>query len=357
MIRRAVVGLSLAASACGGEVDVAPHPSRAVVAELPVVPTAGGPVLARARIALVSFAEEPATRLEGLFAAMRGSAWLRALGEYGVVDVELVAVRVVAREAPWGVSTDEVAALVDESRVALGLGDELVFVVYPRKTTVHLGGRTGCRALSDFHGAIAGAPYVVLPTCAASGLLDENDDLDVRASRAIANALTNPDPLDRPAYDLDSTTSAWIALGRGVGDLCPYQAHEEGGRWFARVWSNAAASTDREPCVPAPTPAPLFGVTVSPDGVRAPALGAPTTWTLRAFDLGDGAPLELSVIPGAGTLNSRASLDVARVSAGEQALLSTTIAPGAPPDTFVSFVVAARRDGVARYRPVALYLP
>lgn len=354
---RALAALALLASACGGELDRPPSPAPSNIAELPIVPTAGGPTLRNARLVVVSYAEAPATSVLATLEAVSGSEWLGALREYGIVDARVVRTWVVEREAPWGVSIDEVRALVADARSALGLTDELVFVVYPRKTTVFLGGKTGCRALSDHHGASFGAPWVVLPTCAGSGELDDDESMQVRATRALANALTNPDPLDRPAYDLDSTTSPWIALGRGVGDLCPYLTHSERGRRFARVWSNAAAAADREPCVPAPSAPPLFGVTVEPDVIRRPAIGEPTTWTLRAFDLAHGGPLDLSVIPGAGTLNSRATLDVTRVSAGERATLSTTIAVGAPADTFVSFVVAARRDGVARYRPVALYLP
>lgn len=345
-------------SACGGEADVArpTPPALSLVGGLPVVPTAGGATLRNAEIVLVSYASEPASVVADVLRDLDGTTWLASLAEYGIANVKLVDERVIDAPPPSGVSRDEVRQLVDETRSALGRKTELVFIVYPRKTTVFLDGKTGCRAMSDHHGAVAGAPYVVLPTCGPTGALTPQQSMEVRTSRAVANAVTNPDPLDAPAYDLDSTTSAWIALGRGIGDLCPYLEHTERGHLLTRVWSNARAARDQEPCVPAPDDTPLFGVTISPDGVGTPLLGEPTTWTLTAFDLGGDAPMDLFVYPGAGTVNAKATLDRASLVRGETATLSTTLAKGAPPDTFLSFTVGARRGDVVRYRPVALYL-
>jgi hypothetical protein len=128
-----------------------------------------------------------------------------------------------------------------------------------------MGANTACRFLRGYHFSGASGSgafsYGVAQRCEGGITLgpgpSPTEMLTIAGSHEIAEIATDPFLTGyRIAAD---SVGPWLSSGGEVGDLCVSAWHLEG-RWnYQRFWSNAAAASGGDPCVPGPaTPPPVF---------------------------------------------------------------------------------------------------
>jgi len=245
----------------------------------------GGPLLDHVKIVTVTFQGD--VRRDDLYAfddALVTSAfWHATVAEYGIHDgtsgghIEL----------PDTVSGKDVTdtdiqnlLLANIASGALPAPDAqtLYVLYYPASTTILFGNGAalGCVDFLAYHSSfpfsLDGGPssselvYATVARCSFSTPADTAMYLTVGASHAIAEAVTNPHAFSAPGYML-VTNDAWLRSGGStqnneLGDLCGiYDVYDAG--WAVQLlWSNAAASSSKPPCQPAPAGQIGFGAAV-----------------------------------------------------------------------------------------------
>lgn len=349
------------AGAGGSAVTV---PSRA-----PVLPTGGGPILDAPRLVAVLHAGHPdAAALTSFTQWVAGSRWLLAVGgEYGVKTPTFTTAVTVADTPPMQIEDGDVAAFLT-AKIASGAvpapdasGQTVYVVFYPPGVTVNHEGMIGCKTTFSHHGGVMGPSgrfaYVAVPSC--SSAFEGRSALastQVFASRALVGALTDPFPLDAPAYQLGDARSPWTSLGSEVSDLCPWDLHDEDGWVVSRIWSNAAAARDREPCRPAPDDE-VFSVETEPATTRTGKRGETLTWTLRGFTTTPRADWTIAIVPSNGNVFVQTLLDQSTMNAGLTATVSLTIPKDVAADSYTSFLVASSDGARTHYWPAAVVIP
>ena len=252
--------LALFTAACGdNDFGEAPH------TPLPQVTTAGGPVIASPRFAVITFPGDPLASDIEQFAAQLGTSdyWSTVVSEYGVGPASVVPVRV----------TDPAPATIDDpgiqnylighlNPVANGWpkpdGNTIYALFYPAATTF-----TECSSIAGYHLEIplpdgTYAPFLVVPRCTYNGIVPVDEVTEV-STHEFAEATTDLFPATAPAYDTASDL-AWAQWrgGQELGDMCSYTYGEQVfepalAHYVERIWSNAEAAAGHDPCVPHPS--------------------------------------------------------------------------------------------------------
>ncbi len=227
----------------------------------PQVQNQQGPVLATPKVIPIFFAndtEQP--QIEDFLHQLAASSyWSATTAEYGVTSLT-IASSIVASGAP-PTTLDTVA--IESSLGAYSDGDpnDLFAIFYPSSTTISdpLFG-TSCTDFAGFHFQGLKNPqlvYAVLPRCASAGALTGLDGLTAALSHELVESATDPFLQTAPAWGFtDVDHLIWSFLpGAEVADMCdlePQSFQRLVGPYFVqRSWSNAAARSGHDPCVPA----------------------------------------------------------------------------------------------------------
>jgi hypothetical protein len=306
---------------------------------LPVVAYGGGSLLTAPVPVMVTFAGDAlASQLESFGSSLMSSTWWNTVragmcagatgpcvgdGGPGVsVAIPTPASARYTDSATGGPSTLQTwlaGAISSGILPAPGAGavSNSIYVVFlPQTTSVSLDGQTSCAdgSFVGYHAWLTlGAqqiPYAVVvecptlapafPSVQATTLLEQTT---IAASHEIVEAAS--DPIPPTGYALDATNTAnwgWLDLTGGgeLADMCVdllglNQDHASDGVFVAqRVWSNARAAANQDPCVPPLAGATYFNVAPRQSFFVLP-VGGSATFEADAFSL---APMsDWSLLP------------------------------------------------------------
>jgi hypothetical protein len=200
-----------------------------------------------------------------------------------------------------------------------------------------------CNELNGAHDSLdASNAFAFVQRCSAG----DAEQATVTASHEVIEALTDPVPGE--GVLLPTNTPADFLGGGEVADLCNETQVDEGGWVYQRSWSNSAAGTGGDPCVPA-SPAPYFNVSAEKQWFPASpgqALQIPLTawstaprpdWYVIAF-VGSGAPPGTTVTLTTASGQAIDDTTFYAVNNGGTATLSVTL-PTKVPDASMPVVV------------------
>jgi hypothetical protein len=260
---RALVSILVVVGGCGGDAPFqeAAHPP------LPLVASRHGNVLTAAAITSVTFAGDPlAPDLEAFVSAIGHSQyWNATTSEYGVGPASATA-PVHAAAAPAtiddaGIQTFLTAQLGSASAGWPAPTDQSLYVLFfPASTTItDANGAQLCNgSISGYHHPLTlptgqRVAYAVVARCLGTHVT--RDSVSLLASHEIVEAATDPH-LDGYLAPLDSNYAWTYTMSGGeVGDLCEHDVASDLydatlGFVVQRIWSNAAAMSGHDPCVP-----------------------------------------------------------------------------------------------------------
>ena len=143
----------------------------------------------------------------------------------------------------------------------------------------------GCVEFGGYHSAVqlssgATIAYAVVPRCASFDGFTGMDAVTAAASHEIGETAT--DPLGSAYARTDSAHSYWSTIlgGGEIGDMCAqnlgsFVKFSDLPYTVQRLWSNKAAMTGLDPCVPVPTGEVYFNTIPNmPDTLQAQGRGA-----------------------------------------------------------------------------------
>jgi hypothetical protein len=294
----------------------------------PQVVDYNGPVLAMPRIVPVFFAgDDPAfqAQLEDFVSKVGSTAyWTAAVGEYGVGP---------ATALPPVQLTETAPATIDDTAIQTWLqgklnGDDPLWPAndantvyalhYPSATTITSGGQSSCTAFGGYHSdtqldvnhGSAYVAYAVIPRCMSFPPLVGIDAVTGAESHELAEAVTDPYPMDQPAYvTVDDPHYYWARLlgGGEVGDMCAqfenaFTKFTELDYTVQRIWSNKAAKAGHDPCQPTLPGSVYFNATpVLTDSITVMTMGAAITVKGVKIDLGETKTIDVELFSDAAT--------------------------------------------------------
>ncbi len=297
----------------------APYP--AIAPDVPQVVSGGGPVMDAPKVVAITFPNDPLLADIETFCATLGdtSYWHDTTAEYGVGKlVALPPVRL-TEDAPATTTDGGIQAWLRDKldgthpELPAPDGNTIYALFYPAATVIDDGGgQTSCQAYGGYHSSTVrladGTPisYAVLPRCQQAGVKDL-ETLTVTVSHELIEAVTDPQPLDYPAYlTIDDNHIYWLRQSGGgeVGDMCQMNLDAEfqptGFPFYVqRTWSNAAALDGRDPCVPSAADHPYFNTTPSPEtppeAIDITQFGAAVTSQGYVIPVGTSKTVELTL--------------------------------------------------------------
>jgi hypothetical protein len=330
----------------------APHVS------LPQVPNHGGPVLQHLKLVTITFGGyQYESEVQAFGDWIVGSSWLTTVGaDYSVGLGTHLAKVVLDAGAPSQITSTELEAFLDAQMDAGVLPDpasdsELLYAIYyPAATTITMdpSGEVSCGSFGGYHAeAISGAyhfVYAVLPTCPPGNpvLPSELSQVETSASHEVIEAATDPRINTAPAYDITDGQNAWSYVPGEVGDLCNFQVTQvttdgpDGGAWVQRIWSNHAAATGQNPCIPPSVSPYYFNVSPSPSNIIPLFAGQVTDVTLTGWSTGPMAAWFLLPTLSYHSFTPQFSLDQQTISNGAQVRLSVTAPAGTSSGNFAA---------------------
>lgn len=160
-------------------------------------------------------------------------------------------------------------------------GSEYVYMIYI-PATVPLGD-----SLQGFYGYHAQLTTPAGGRYAYAVILDDNSGIDTVTSTASHELIESAtDPFDAPqdgwAIDVPLPDPWYMTIGE-IADLCGFEPVEQEGSYvYQRIWSNAAAAADSNPCVPSHDE-PWNNVTADPAEMPTIAAGDSVTFTLTGW--------------------------------------------------------------------------
>jgi hypothetical protein len=314
---------------------------------LPKVINSGGRILASPKLYAVTFANDDSVvtaKLTDFVERVGGTAYFSAnVSEYGVGPATAELPIALAERAPATIDDSEIqswlAAKLNAEDAAFPLADaQTLFVLfYPAGTTVTVnsggqqqacvdfGGYHSSTTLDSAHGN-AVVPYAVVPRCSVTGIADLDVATSITSSQLLG-AVTDPDPLNNPAWAfVDDNHLAWgLAIGGGeTWSLCAQEDASfvtltEIPYMVERGWSNASAAAGHDPCVPAPQGQAYFNaIAVLPDslafagtttqGVKIPNGGSRTIAVDLYSDAATTGPITVSAFDYAATFGQSPAL-------------------------------------------------
>lgn len=279
----------------------------------------------------------------------RSAWWHRIAPEYGLTIMTSVA-EITGPRLEQDVTDHDVfeyiTAAVDANGGPSKDGNTLYVLYLPHGVTLIADGvpNTDCNNLGGYHARYGsrGDNLAVIQRCLA-----DLRDATVAASHEVIEAATDPDysgytlpSIGREPWT-DDIWNAYRSTGRAeVADLCEGTYYVEGEWLFQRVWSNAAAASGGDPCIPE-LHEPFYDTTFERDwypirageSVTIPFEGWATEavpdWGLRVHVHPEVA---YKAAPSAPTLNS-----------GERASIVVTAPPDAKSGSFAILDVESTR--------------
>ena len=120
-----------------------------------------------------------------------------------------------------------------------------------------IGVNTNCSIIKGYHNPLdkSGDDFAAIQRCVTEPGAAQSDDATTTASHEIAEAATDPEigqgwaepPPANPAWG----GSPWLVLSSGRSAISARGNYEREGTFlYQRVWSNHAAATDQDPCIP-----------------------------------------------------------------------------------------------------------
>ncbi len=266
-----------------GAVFPAAHPA------MPRMTSRGGVVIAKPRVVPVTFAGDPYQSAIDAFAGALGDTafWTANVAEYGVGKMAAGAPIHLTAHPPLLIDDSGVQswlrARFDGTHPEWGTPDEssIYTVYYPTGTAVTLQGYLSCVTFGGYHSEVQVGnktiPYAVMPRCPSFLGLHGFDVVTVASSHELIEAVTDPRPYSKPAYEYpDDDHVVWgYYTGGESGDMCTFNDgvfYKPLGFDFTvqRSWSNVAAAAGHDPCVPAlPGRVYFNSAPVLPDIVKA----------------------------------------------------------------------------------------
>ena len=326
----------------------APH------APFPLVPNAGGPIIANPEVVTVTFANDTNRAQEEAFGHwIVGSSWLRAVGaDYGVGAGIVVADAELSEDAPATMTSAQLETLLEQGLADGSIPptahpDQAVYMVYfPARTVFteaqYLGGYTSCMGNIGYHNYVTpsvGAPFVYTASFNCTSL--EGQQLsgfgltalqaeEWSASHEIIEAATDPQWSTAPAYQVDASDWAWSVLGDEVADLCAYPpvTITDDGFVAQRIWSNTLAQAGNDPCAPLDLSHPYYTVQVmtnSPQGVISINAGQTITVTLEGWSTAPVEDWSVTVLQSSDQNGLTGTLSAPTINNGQSLTLTLTL--------------------------------
>lgn len=342
----------------GGGSDAATDAAIDVGTPIPYSPVqvvnSGGGVLTWPRVVPITFDVNRDTRndLEDFVASVGCTDyWKTVTAEYGIQTAVSGAPVHVSEAPPDTISSTGIEKWIKTNLVNKTPGweqptDQTLYMVFysSDQTTVTLQGTQSCNGFGGYHKSFTmpdgkRVAYAVVMDC--GGGVEESTGT---GSHELVEAVTDPYPLVEPTYvSTDSDHVVYTINGGGeIGDMCE---NAKNGNMFVpagypfvvqRMWSNAAAKAQHDPCIPAVSTGPYFntwaelpdnvsfqgvdtkGVKMAVGETRTIAIdlyadGPMDAWTLQARDASREMPAHLSF-----------SFDRTTAKAGERVYLTIT---------------------------------
>jgi hypothetical protein len=274
------------------------------------------------------------------------SDWLTRVGpEYGVGAGTVLGTVHLTTNAPTAITSTQIESMINAGVTDGSLpsppdhnyANVLYMVFFPGTTTVTLMERgqaagTSCQDFGGYHSEIAHTggrlAYAAVPDCGADRGGSELSGMTLAASHEYIEAATDPYPFSRPAYQLPlDGSSAWAFIGGEIGDLCElsHSALMDGPYLVQRIWSNMAAASSADPCVPADPTRPYFNVAITEGDVQFAHAGDAVTFTLTGFSSTPLMPWQLSIQPQGGNLRMTTALSASTVNNGGTVTLTVHV--------------------------------
>lgn len=299
----------------GGPVnsDHGPYPAPTGLA--PQVETSGGAVLKAPHIVPVFFPGDALqTQLMDFLTKIGPSQYLAAnVAEYGVGAATVGAPIVMASNPPTSLTISSMASYVATNVVPKATVDSnTLFVVFiPASTIVTLGqGSQTCKDVGGYHestGSGKQVAYAIVPRC--QSFVNQQPNLSTllqvttaSGTHELIEAMTDPYPNQTPAYNsVDANHALWqyILGGAETGDMCAQTPHSFGmnaelGYAVQRSWSNKAAASHHDPCVPQPAGEVYFNAVYEP--TETVNLGGNMSTKAMALTVGQTKTVEVTLV-------------------------------------------------------------
>jgi hypothetical protein len=237
----------------------------------------------------------------------------------------------------------------------------LYLVLFPDGTSVSGLAGDACSANpgNGYHDEMSdtasAAPYIVVPSCEPrfSAILSEVAGMQLETARLLIDAMTDPSPRNAPAYGLTDDSNPWTSLGTEAGDFCWGRLVPEGSYTLQRVWSNRAAESGGEGCIPVPADSVAFGMTTSPAGLQTVHVGVPFDFTVVGWSQEPVADWSLHAIPWVGDYAIEVALDSSTLDNGQITTLHVTIPYSVPAGTYGAVRLEAVTGGDSPSWPLA----
>ena len=349
----------------------------------PTIPNQGGRVLAHPALVTITFSDDTtrAPTLQAFDRWMVTSSWLTTVGaEYGIGAGSIVADVALSDRAPDATTDDEIGqSLVD--RINRGVlprptADTLYMMFFPAHTTITFSdGSTTSVSCTDFgayhseiHQGGLDLAYSVMPQCpGAGGGAWSIDDDSISASHEFIEAATDPFPGTAPTFALTegtdlaslSSTSPWLALGGEVGDLCAaaVYSYREGGFIPTRVWSNIAARTGGDPCIPHVAGSPFFTTGPASDSVHVANPGDHISIAIQGYGDANVPRWQLATQIDS-DFAPTVTLSATTLGPGESATVTIEVPTDAPSQSTAKiYLQSSHSDADIAVWPILIYVP
>jgi hypothetical protein len=271
---------------------------------LPQVVSLGGPVIAKPVVQPITYLGDPdAAAIDAFLQELVTTTyWSQTTSEYGVGALTVKPTFVQNHAAPATIDDATLQTHIQTNTSgpspAWGPPDAstiYLFVIPPgtvETRTTGAGTQTCCTEYDGYHGeAMVGTPQIAVPYAVACACPQfQGTKVAALAQRTgvtsheLVEAATDPFPRTNPAFTQpDDAHFVWKLVGAGeVGDLCELDGDAfitvpGGAATIQRTWSNQAAKSHTNPCVPVVTAEPyLFVAPALPDMVSIPGVGVTT---------------------------------------------------------------------------------
>jgi hypothetical protein len=244
----------------------------------PQVPNNGGGVMNNFRLVTILPSNETTIGLNHFGDTFVASATLAAVGsEYGLGTPTAMTIAGPAMTAGHQYTTADIQSYIGTAISGQGVnpnGNTIYMVFVPAVAWLDYQGKSeqGCHEngnpmaggvggyhVSDpYNGGGSGDAWGVVQHCTGDPTHTDAQIVEISASHEVIEAATDSDgvsgyAMQSPQQPSDwPTTSIWDDLLLGeVGDLCVPTEYTEGSYTFQRFWSNKAAATKADPCIPA----------------------------------------------------------------------------------------------------------
>jgi hypothetical protein len=306
-----------------------------------------------------------------------GSDWLLAVGaDYGVglgVSDPATMHFHIADVAPTAITDDEIGTwLLREINDGVipspsaTLTEPLYAIFYPETTKISGQVGTSCKEYGGYHTSThqrtTQYAYAVLPTCDYRGSASEKlKNLELAMSHELIEAATDPYPEVQPLFTIADYTTPFYFVPGEVGDLCVGNDMKVGSNWVQRSWSNSAAASNHDPCVPyLPGAGFYYNVTATPNETVVAVPGQVVTYQLKAWSSGPLQSWYVRADRSTGTFDPLPDLNgqqaISMVN-GDTATLTLTIPADARPNDYaVVEIYSSLNNASYSSWPVAVYV-